>query len=95
MRCGSETKRGNERLSKAELEEIEELLRLRAPLVYHIIRTEGDEELARPFSSLWWSGVAAGLRISMSVVVEGLLLQKLPTQHGARSLQISAIALAS
>lgn len=74
----SETKSGNKRLSKAELEEIEERLRLRVPLVYHIIRAEGHEELARPVSSLWWPGVAAGLSNSMSVVVEGLLLQKLP-----------------
>ena len=78
MPGSSEPKNGNKRLSKAELEEIEEHLRLRVPLVYHVIRAEGSEELARPLSSLWWSGVAAGLSISMSVVVEGLLLKKLP-----------------
>jgi formate-nitrite transporter family protein len=65
-------------LSEADVEEIEERTRLRVPLVYQIVRAEGDEELARPLGSLWWSGVAAGLSISMSLIVEGLLLQNLP-----------------
>jgi formate-nitrite transporter family protein len=65
-------------LSEADVEEIEERTRLRVPLVYQIVRAEGDEELARPLGSLWWSGVAAGLSISMSLTVEGLLLQNLP-----------------
>ncbi|MEJ2432372.1 MAG: formate/nitrite transporter family protein [Pseudolabrys sp.] len=77
MPAGSQKKSGDKRLSKAELEEIEDHLRLPVPLVYHIIRAEGNEELARPLGSLLWSGVAAGLSISMSVVVQGLLLQKL------------------
>ena len=72
------TKSGQHRLSKDELEDVEERVRLPVPLVYEIIRTEGREELARPLGSLWWSGVAAGLAISMSVIVEGLLLQRLP-----------------
>jgi len=72
------TKSDTKRLTKAEQEEIDEYLRLPVPFVYHIIRTEGDEELARPLGSLWWSGVAAGLSISMAVIVQGLLLQKLP-----------------
>jgi len=78
MPSNSDKKSGTKRLTKAELEEIEEHLRLPVPLVYHIIRAEGDEELARPLGSLWWSGVAAGLSISTAVIVEGLLLQKLP-----------------
>ncbi len=65
-------------LSKGDVKDVEERLRLRVPVVYQIIREEGEEELARPLASLWWSGVAAGLGISMSVVVEGLLLQNLP-----------------
>lgn len=65
-------------LNNADAEDVQERLRLRSPIVYHIIKQEGDEELARPISSLWWSGIAAGLCISMSVVAEGLLHQHLP-----------------
>jgi len=72
------TKSGQHRLSKDELEDVEERVRLPVPLVYEIIRTEGREELARPLGSLWWSGLAAGLAISMSVIVEALLLRHLP-----------------
>ncbi len=65
-------------LSKADAKDVEERLRLRVAVVHEIIREEGEEELARPPVSLWWSGVVAGLGISMSVVAEGLLLQRLP-----------------
>lgn len=65
-------------LSEEDEENVEERLRLRPPVVYHIIKEEGEEELVRPTSSLWWSGIAAGLCISMSVVAEGLLHKHLP-----------------
>ncbi len=65
-------------LTKEDEEDVEERVRLRAPIVYHIIEEEGEEELTRPTSSLWWSGIAAGLCISMSVVAEGLLHKHLP-----------------
>lgn len=65
-------------VSQDEARDIEERLRLRAPVVYEIIRIEGEEELARPVSSLWWSGIAAGVAISTSVVAEGLLHDGLP-----------------
>ena len=74
----SKAKNGRGRFSEDELEDIDERLRLRVPLVYQIIRTEGEEELARPLGSLWWSGVAAGLSISLCVIAEGLLRQNLP-----------------
>lgn len=66
------------RLSRAELDEVEDRLRLRAAVVYEIIREEGEEELNRDTSSLWWSGLAAGLSIGFSVVAEGLLRTYLP-----------------
>lgn len=65
-------------ISREEREDVEEHQKLRAPLVYEIIRTEGEEELRRPLVSLWWSGVAAGLGISFSVVAEGILHRHLP-----------------
>lgn len=65
-------------LSRAETEEVKERLRLRAPVVYEIVREEGEEEISRPLSSLWWSGVAAGIAISMSLIAQGLLRLHLP-----------------
>jgi len=61
--------------------DVEENLRLKAPVVYEIIRLEGIEELERPARSLWWSGFAAGLAISTSVYCEGFLHALLPDAH--------------
>jgi formate/nitrite transporter FocA (FNT family) len=47
--------------------------RLSAVTVFETIRLEGDEELDRPVTALWWSGIAAGLGISTSVLAEGIL----------------------
>ena len=52
--------------------------RLQAKTVYEIIRREGEKEIRRPVSSLWWSGFAAGLAISSSLVAEGMLHVVLP-----------------
>ncbi|HXR56282.1 MAG TPA: formate/nitrite transporter family protein, partial [Casimicrobiaceae bacterium] len=43
-----------------EKRQIEERSGLRTPVIYEIVRKRGDEEMLRPFTSLWWSGVAAG-----------------------------------
>lgn len=57
---------------------IEEKVSLGAPSIYKVIEKEGVEELERPAVSLWWSGVAAGIAISMSVVSEAFLHHYLP-----------------
>ena len=49
-----------------------------SPVIYEIVRRIGDDEMARPAVSLWWSGVAAGLSISFSVLAEALLRKELP-----------------
>lgn len=49
--------------------------------LYSIIMREGEEELRRPKVSLWWSGVAAGLGISTSVLVEGIIRSNLGSTH--------------
>lgn len=61
-------------------EEREESLReakdaqgLSAPTVYETISLAGIEEMRRPAKSLWWSGVAAGLAISLSLYVMAAL----------------------
>jgi formate/nitrite transporter FocA (FNT family) len=61
-----------------EVETIEQRAALRAPVVYEIVRKEGDEEMERPAVSLWWSGVAAGLSISFSLLAQAILELHLP-----------------
>jgi formate/nitrite transporter FocA (FNT family) len=51
--------------------------RLSAITVFETIRLEGDEELDRPVISLWWSGIAAGLALSTSVLAEAILYRVL------------------
>jgi len=50
----------------------------RTPIIYEIVRRLGDEEMARPITSLWWSGVAAGLSISFSLLAQAILQTHLP-----------------
>lgn len=64
--------------SEREIDDIQERSRLRAPMIYEVLRREGDEEMARPAVSLWWSGTAAGVSISFSLLAEGLLKMHLP-----------------
>ena len=48
--------------------------------IYEIIRRDGEHELDRPWTSLWWSGLAAGIAITTSVVAQGLLHMVLPDE---------------
>lgn len=66
------------KLTARERRQIEEMSGLKAPLIYESIRQEGEHELSRPFSALWWSGVAAGLGISASVMCKAALTAALP-----------------
>lgn len=49
-----------------------------AGVVYEAIRREGSDELKRPSSALFWSGVAAGLSMGFSFIAEALLRSALP-----------------
>lgn len=49
--------------------------------VYHAILGEGEEELARPSSALFWSGLAGGLAMGFSLITEGLLTAHLPHEN--------------
>lgn len=49
-----------------------------ASVIFEAIRREGEHEFSRPNSALWWSGVAAGLAISTSVLCKGFLVSILP-----------------
>jgi formate/nitrite transporter FocA (FNT family) len=47
-------------------------------VVYTAISNEGESELARPSTALFWSGIAAGLSMGFSMIAEGLLTSYLP-----------------
>lgn len=69
---------GHQGFSKQDSKDIEERRHLRAPVIYEVLRREGEEEMSRPISSLWWSGVAAGLSISFSLLSQAILQAHLP-----------------
>jgi formate/nitrite transporter FocA (FNT family) len=64
--------------SEHDIEDIKDSSRLRAPMIYEVLRREGTEEMNRPMISLWWSGVAAGLSISFSLLAQAVLQLHLP-----------------
>ena len=65
-------------LEEHEVEEIVGHSRLRVPMIYDIIRLEGEADLGRPAISLWWSGLAAGLSMSFSLFAKAVLQLHLP-----------------
>jgi formate/nitrite transporter FocA (FNT family) len=67
---------GNEKsagLTREEANKVSELQGLRSLQVFEIVRQEGVEELSRPIQSLFWSGIAAGLALSLSVYCTAFL----------------------
>jgi len=60
------------------IERLEGMGKLSPRLIFEVIRRDGEAELARPFSGLFWSGIAAGLVISLSVLAEAVLRTYLP-----------------
>ncbi len=70
---------------RKEEESVNEAAALAPKLIYEVIRREGDEEMARPKRSLVWSGIAAGVMISLSVLGEAIFRTYLP-DTGARYL---------
>lgn len=65
-------------LDQAQEQQVADYEVVPPPVIYEAIRRAGEHELSRPFSALWWSGVAAGLAISMSVLFKGFLHSILP-----------------
>lgn len=74
------TKNVSEHLSEAAEEErsVQNATGLAPKLIYEVIRREGEEELARTKRSLIWSGIAAGMLISLSVLGEAIFRTYLP-----------------
>ncbi len=65
-------------ISAREVRDIEEMAAPRTPVIYEVVRRLGDEEMERPATSLWWSGVAAGLSISFSLFSQALIEAYVP-----------------
>ena len=88
-RPASEEKKSHHRQTKSdhveqvgnqprEEEAVHEASHLPAKLVYQVVRREGEEELRRPWTDLFWSGIVAGFCISFSVIGEALFKTYLP-----------------
>jgi formate-nitrite transporter family protein len=65
-------------ITPLEIEDIEERSSPRTPVIYEVVRRLGEEEMARPLTSLWWSGVAAGLSISFSLLTQAIVQTHVP-----------------
>ena len=65
-------------LSEVEEHDFETHVAQRTPVIFEIIRRSGEEELNRPWFSLWWSGLAAGLSMGFSMLGQALLHVHLP-----------------
>jgi formate-nitrite transporter family protein len=65
-------------MSGREVDDVEEMSMPRTPVIYEVVRRMGEEEMQRPATSLWWSGFAAGLSISFSLLAQAVLLTHLP-----------------
>lgn len=65
-------------LDPSEKRQADEYEKPSSSVIFEAIRRTGEHELARPFSAIWWSGVAAGLAISTSVLCKGFLVSILP-----------------
>jgi formate/nitrite transporter FocA (FNT family) len=65
-------------ITEREVEAVKEMATPRTPVIYEVVRRLGDEEMERPTVSLWWSGMAAGLSMSFSLLAEAILESHLP-----------------
>ena len=65
-------------LSQEEQQDVDKNQPPRAAVLHEIIRTQGDQELERSVAALWWSALAAGLTMGLSLMAMGLLNSRLP-----------------
>ncbi|MFQ1702094.1 formate/nitrite transporter family protein [Loktanella agnita] len=63
---------------KEEEAAVKQAENLSPKIIFEVIRQDGLEELARPNKSLFWSGIAAGIMISLSVLGEAIFRTYLP-----------------
>lgn len=69
--------------------DVEHLKAADARELHQAVREEGEDELARPASSLFWSGLAAGMAINASLITESAL--HLATTEGPARAAIVAL----
>jgi formate/nitrite transporter FocA (FNT family) len=69
-------------LSAQEKKDVDKSQPPRAAVLHEIIRTQGDQELERSVAALWWSALAAGLTMGLSLMAMGLLNSRLPNDEG-------------
>jgi formate/nitrite transporter FocA (FNT family) len=69
-------------LSAQEQREVDKNQPPRAAVLHEIIRTQGNQELERSIAALWWSALAAGLTMGLSLMGMGLLNSRLPDGEG-------------
>jgi formate/nitrite transporter FocA (FNT family) len=69
-------------LSAQERREVDKNQPPRAAVLHEIIRTQGNQELERSIAALWWSALAAGLTMGLSLMGMGLLNSRLPDGEG-------------
>jgi formate/nitrite transporter FocA (FNT family) len=74
-------------LTKTEEKDVQDHVAQRTPVIFEIIRRQGKEELSRPATSLFWSGIAAGFSIGFSVLVPAYLKVLLVGVPGAAVLE--------
>ncbi len=65
-------------LSADEEQEVSHNQPPRAAVLHEIIRYQGDQELERTLAALWWSALAAGLSMGLSMMAMGLFYARLP-----------------
>src|SRR3954463_7891136 len=63
---------------KHDLAEAHELSAPTGAIVYHAVKQEGEDELARGTAALAWSGLAAGMSMGFSFATVALLRAALP-----------------
>lgn len=73
-------------LTPLEKKQVHSRTPTRSPVIFEIVRRMGQDELDRPTTSLWWSGLAAGITMGFSLLAEALLKSKLPEFHGVELL---------
>lgn len=69
-------------LSAQEQQDVDRNQPPRAAVLHEIIRTQGNQELERSVAALWWSALAAGLTMGLSLMAMGLLNSRLPEHEG-------------
>ncbi|MBK4993793.1 hypothetical protein IAE39_001967 [Pseudomonas sp. S37] len=71
-------------LSADEEQEVSHNQPPRAAVLHEIIRYQGDQELERTLAALWWSALAAGLSMGLSLMAMGLFYARLPEGESAQ-----------